>query len=106
MKGYNGLGKCSACPKDCGDLFYCIDANFGLVLKKSASKTENVPRSYEKFVPDGAIKNFLENYDDSKSENKVMFLISLFYLKIRQVKIEKLIVIVEFKGMQQFSSWE
>lgn len=55
-------------------MFYCLDANFGLVLKKSSSKSKRLAtRSDDLFVPDEEITAFMENYDDS-IKNKVRYL--------------------------------
>lgn len=42
--------QCPACPKDNGSVFYCMDANFGLVLKSSASKSTNAPNNETGFL--------------------------------------------------------
>lgn len=68
---YSGFRKCAACPKKNGSLFYCMDANFGLVLKKSSSKSKKMPiRSEQLFVADTEVVNFMEKYDDSSGETK------------------------------------
>ncbi|XP_066914418.1 uncharacterized protein [Clytia hemisphaerica] len=63
---FTGLEECAACPKEDGSVFYCLDANFGLVLKASASKSKKLAmRSSNLFVPDEDIDSFMVNYDDA-----------------------------------------
>ncbi|XP_066935364.1 uncharacterized protein [Clytia hemisphaerica] len=65
-KGYSGLEECASCPKEDGSVFYSFDANFGLVLKTSSSKSKRLAsRSDDLFVPDDEITGFMEGYDDS-----------------------------------------
>ncbi|XP_057300747.1 uncharacterized protein LOC130635433 [Hydractinia symbiolongicarpus] len=48
-----------------------MDANFGLVLKKSSSKSKKMPiQSEQLFVADTEVVNFLEKYDDSSGETR------------------------------------
>ncbi|XP_066912363.1 uncharacterized protein [Clytia hemisphaerica] len=63
---YDGLEKCASCPKENGSIFYCFDANFGLVLKSSASKSKRLAmRSENLFILDEEVKTFMESYDDT-----------------------------------------
>ncbi|XP_066932743.1 uncharacterized protein [Clytia hemisphaerica] len=65
-KEFTGLEKCAACPKENGSLYYCLDANFGLVLKGSASKSKkHTIRSSDLFVPDAEIDSYMLKYDDA-----------------------------------------
>ncbi|XP_066934117.1 uncharacterized protein [Clytia hemisphaerica] len=65
-KGYSGLEECASCPKENGSVFYSLDANFGLVLKTSSSKSKRLAsRSEDLFIPDEEISNYMDSYDDS-----------------------------------------
>uniref|UniRef100_A0A7M5X5P9 CxC2-like cysteine cluster KDZ transposase-associated domain-containing protein n=1 Tax=Clytia hemisphaerica TaxID=252671 RepID=A0A7M5X5P9_9CNID len=63
---YHGLEKCASCPTESGSVFYCFDANFGLVLKNSSSKSKRLAtRSDNLFFLDEEVKTFMDGYDDS-----------------------------------------
>ncbi|XP_057297873.1 uncharacterized protein LOC130628863 [Hydractinia symbiolongicarpus] len=63
--------QCPACPIDAGSVFYCMDANFGLVLKSSASKSKNTPNNDKNhFIEDDEVDTFMSSYDDKAVENK------------------------------------
>ena len=54
-------------------MYYCFDANFGLVLKKAASKSKKAAsRSQNMFVSDEQIGSFVKEYDDGCKEKKVL----------------------------------
>ena len=56
-------------------MFYCFDPNFGLVLKKSASKSQKAPvRAENLFIPDSIVDNYMKHYDDGGKETKVITL--------------------------------
>ena len=61
-----------------GNKYYCFDANFGLVLKKSASKSQKNPTRAEMlFLADDVVKPFMESYKDGGKESKVPSVISI-----------------------------
>lgn len=51
-----------------------MDANFGLVLKSSASKSKNTPNNDKNhFIEDDEVDTFMSSYDDKAVENKVRY---------------------------------
>ncbi|XP_038047894.1 uncharacterized protein LOC119738130 [Patiria miniata] len=62
--------KCPACPKENGDLFVSLDANFGLVRKRSSgvSYTDAKHKSLL-FAPQEDVDHFVNVYDDHNISN-------------------------------------
>ena len=57
-----------------GKVFYALDANFGLVLKKAASKSLKSPIRSNMFVPDEDVREFIDKYEDiNKQDAEVCF---------------------------------
>lgn len=72
-----------------------MDANFGLVLKKSSSKSKKMPiRSEQLFVADTEVVNFMEKYDDSSGETKKVSNIFKIFVQKHLTLINKNVIYV------------
>ncbi|XP_035699509.1 uncharacterized protein LOC118432096 isoform X2 [Branchiostoma floridae] len=57
--------ECPACPKDDGNLMVSLDANFGLVRKRTAGSSSRAPLHKDLyFLDDAAVQDFMSTYSE------------------------------------------
>ncbi|XP_019617774.1 PREDICTED: uncharacterized protein LOC109465074 [Branchiostoma belcheri] len=72
---------CPACPKNDGEQYIAIDANFSLVRKESLGVSSGPPLHGESvFLDDGALVEFLNNYYDKETPPDVRSCRTYYYM--------------------------